>query len=182
MHVVYRHTFSDKKQMVHGKDAEPLIRRCCTDFAARLNRNIDENHMGIKRTEKGKPFFTDLDLRFSVSNTGNDWFCLMAETECGLDMQRIEPRRTVEIAKRFFLPEEAKAVKEEGEVTFFRIWTRKEALGKMLGTGMFSAFERPVTGEAEDYGLRQVELDGLIGALSLTDKSELSEETVFVNI
>ncbi len=142
-------TLADESEDSENKGAEDRS-NCsnCSDGSGRAERlngaDLDGLDWTIERTGEGKPEFTALPLYFSVSNSGRFWYCLVSETPCGLDVQDAESRDYLRIAERFFRPEESEAVRNGGIRTFYRIWTRKEALGKLLGRGMFQAFPLPV--------------------------------------
>ncbi len=91
----------------------------------------------------GKPSFADPELpHFNLSHSAEYVAVVLSERECGIDLQKEDPRRDVNsIAERFFAPEEAKAVRRDGSETFFRLWTRKEALAKCYGLALASMLE-----------------------------------------
>jgi 4'-phosphopantetheinyl transferase len=89
---------------------------------------------------QGKPFLTD-GPAFNLSHAGG-WAALAVAhdtVDLGLD---IEAHRPVEpaVAERFFAPAEIAALAPLSgaawQVGFFRLWTRKEAVIKALGTGL----------------------------------------------
>ncbi|MEG2200143.1 MAG: 4'-phosphopantetheinyl transferase superfamily protein [Anaerovorax sp.] len=87
-------------------------------------------------------------IRFSISHSGNWWACLIGFHEMGLDIEDLEKgrmrmadskvnqKRGEAIAKRFFTKEEYEYVLAQGTPAFYKIWTRKEAYTKYLGTGI----------------------------------------------
>lgn len=92
----------------------------------------------IIRDEKGKPSFKDDSLFFSVSHSHDYWICVFSHYQVGIDIQyRKSLGNELSIAKRFFSKEEASAVEENGKNLFYKLWTKREALGKYLGTGFF---------------------------------------------
>jgi phosphopantetheinyl transferase len=93
----------------------------------------------ILRTDKGKPFFRDLPLEFSVTHSGNTWMCMVSRQPCGIDFQLIKSCSYLRIAERFFSEPEYRYVKERGETAFFRLWTKREAFGKLTGGGFFDS-------------------------------------------
>ncbi|MBR0308214.1 MAG: 4'-phosphopantetheinyl transferase superfamily protein [Mogibacterium sp.] len=93
----------------------------------------------IRTGEQGKPFIEGFDP-FSVSHTGSIWAVLIADRECGLDIQLEKNSRMQPIANRIFDPKDAELVEaafaennETGRKVFFQIWTRREALVKAAG-------------------------------------------------
>ena len=92
--------------------------------------------------ENGKPYFRELPFYFSLSHSGDYVFCVLSVEEVGADIQ--QHRRNFKagnrrhLADRFFSEEERRALEdsEESEVLFYRLWARKEALGKLTGKGV----------------------------------------------
>jgi 4'-phosphopantetheinyl transferase len=97
-------------------------------------------------TQYGKPQLKSAEdqipLFFNVSNSDN--ICLYAFTEAGevgIDIEKIYDLSDMgRIVERFFSPLEQKAFcalpERDRKQTFFRYWTRKEALLKAMGVGL----------------------------------------------
>jgi 4'-phosphopantetheinyl transferase len=105
-------------------------------------------------------------LRFNLAHSG-EWllFALARDREVGVD---VEQHRTmsdaIEIARRFFAPPEVAELDALDPAlhhdTFFRVWTRKEAIVKATGQGISAGLDRfAVTSDASDH----VTLRGLDG-------------------
>jgi 4'-phosphopantetheinyl transferase len=92
----------------------------------------------------GKPFLEPphQSLEFNVSHSGDlVLFGFTRAGEIGVDVERIRPDfATLEIANRFFAPDEAKVLaalsESERTAAFFNCWTRKEAYIKARGVGL----------------------------------------------
>lgn len=101
----------------------------------------------IKNGDRGKPYIDGFSS-FSVSHTGSIWAALLAEVQCGLDIQMDRSCDMTAVAKRVFSSEDVKALhncsEEESKDLFFRIWTRREALAKALGGSAFESGLPPV--------------------------------------
>jgi 4'-phosphopantetheinyl transferase len=110
--------------------------------------NIDANEIEYIKGEKGKPYLSDsLDcnnngLQFNLSHTQD--IAILAVTknsEVGIDIEHNDRKTDWKgICKRFFTMPEQDALfsldKEQQEIAFFDLWTRKEAYMKVLGTGL----------------------------------------------
>lgn len=115
-----------------------LVRAAATRFGSELNLAYDFEAAEIQRTEKGKPFFVDIPVSFSLSHSGMMWMCLFAQGPCGLDLQIVESRRDWQaISSRQYTREEQHYVELWGIEGFYEIWVRKEAFGKCTGQGIF---------------------------------------------
>ena len=91
----------------------------------------------LETGEHGKPYIEGFSC-FSISHTGSTWAVLIVDRECGLDIQYGRKCDMRAISDRWFAPGDAARISEltDGESirdTFFRIWTRREALTKALG-------------------------------------------------
>ena len=77
------------------------------------------------------------ELRFNLSHSGERALIALARVEVGADVERLKPRRTDDIARRFFVPGEQRRLFSlspvEREQAFFRLWTCKEAFLKVTG-------------------------------------------------
>lgn len=93
---------------------------------------------------KGKPFFRDIPLFFNLSHSGDYVACVLSEHEIGVDIQKQKPLNEERISNRFFHEREKELLagfSDEAERLswFYRLWTRKEAYGKMTGEGIGDA-------------------------------------------
>jgi phosphopantetheinyl transferase len=94
---------------------------------------IDEKTIRICKTQKGKPYIEDHSLHFSVSHSDHMWVCLVGDFENGVDIEKKTRSNFEAITRRFFQPEEQKAVAAGGIASFIAIWCRKEAFIKFFG-------------------------------------------------
>jgi 4'-phosphopantetheinyl transferase len=123
-----------------------------------LTRLLLGHHLGLEPAavtfitgDHGKPFLDPASsasrLFFNAAHSG-DWVlvALARGRDLGVD---VEAHRTmsdvIDIARRFFAPPELEALEawpeEAREAAFFRIWTRKEAVVKALGTGISAGLD-----------------------------------------
>lgn len=91
----------------------------------------------------GKPYLKDIPVQFSISHSGTYVLCAVSEREIGADLQKMEEgKRLHQIAERFFSDEEkrflADCAGEDLVKNFYQLWTKKEALGKLTGEGIFT--------------------------------------------
>jgi len=92
----------------------------------------------------GKPYLENnsLDLQFNVSHSADlAVFALTAHLEIGVDIEKMEPDFNEGVAKRFFSPTEYAQLmalsSDEKMKGFYQIWSKKEAIIKALGQGVF---------------------------------------------
>ena len=100
---------------------------------------IDTNELILNKTENGKPYFVDSSLSFSITHSnGTVAVALSDEGGVGIDLEVAEydAKKARRIAERYFTEDEKKEFDvSDGKVSqrFARIWTKKEALVKLLG-------------------------------------------------
>lgn len=76
-------------------------------------------------------------IHFSISHCRQAVGCLLSNRPCGLDIERIRPVNPA-LIRYTMNPGEAQAIHSapSPELMFARLWTRKEAVLKLLGTGI----------------------------------------------
>ena len=138
-----------------GRSTEEKIVSAAKQYA-KANRISTLFDPVIHRTKAGKPYIAGhTEIGVSVSHSG-DWFvCALTEGNVGVDIEQHKraqkngqaeiEERFVQIAKRFFHPEEAAYVAQSPMCRFYMVWTAKESYVKYTGTGMNETFgERSV--------------------------------------
>ena len=101
-------------------------------------------------------------LAFNISHSHNLALCAIGHVcELGVDIEFIRPPSDFEgLAERFFAPQEVTAIKslpEEARLaSFFRCWTRKEAVLKACGSGLTLPLDRIVVTLGPDEPARVV--------------------------
>lgn len=91
--------------------------------------------------EKGKPFFKEIPLFFSLSHSGDYVLCAVSRREIGADIQKLQPVDVLKLSRRFYSEPECLALErcadeKEMQRLFFELWSRKEAWGKLTGKGV----------------------------------------------
>ena len=88
--------------------------------------------------EHGKPFLKEYpDLFFSISHCREAVGCFIADQPCGLDIEYIRKAKP-DLVRHTMNQEETEAIfsAESPDIAFTRLWTRKEAVLKLLGMGI----------------------------------------------
>jgi len=81
-------------------------------------------------------------MHFNISHTREAIACAISDKQIGIDIERIKPFNK-RIAEKFFTKNEQEYIfnkREDENVRFFEVWTRKEAYVKWLGKGMVIPF------------------------------------------
>jgi len=115
--------------------------------------DADPAELALMNDAHGKPHLLlqgteHRDLHFNWSHSGDYALIALAQDAMpGIDIeQQREQVRVIEIAQRFFTPDEARELTactaDEREVMFFRLWCAKEAVLKAMGRGLAFGLER----------------------------------------
>ena len=97
--------------------------------------------------EQRKPYLANSDLRFNLSHTRDlALFAFAREIDLGIDVENAHVSDDLDaVAKQNFAPAEHDALRalsqNERIRAFYRCWTRKEALLKAEGSGLFRALD-----------------------------------------
>jgi 4'-phosphopantetheinyl transferase len=109
-----------------------------------LGRHLDRDprSLAFATNEFGKPRLAgDGQAHFNLSHCEERAVLAISDAEVGIDLERDRPIEHVDLAKRYFHPNEVVAItasRDEAEQrrAFFLVWTLKEAVVKALGTGL----------------------------------------------
>ena len=128
----------DRKHFIVGRG---MLRTILGHYA-----NIEPNQLQFSYGSRGKPALvsTDIDsmLQFNLSHSnGLALYAVTRDRQIGIDLEHIRPISDIEqLTKRFFSPREYSVIcslpKSEQQVTFFEVWTCKEAYLKATGEGL----------------------------------------------
>ena len=124
----------------------------------------------IRTTERGKPYFADGKLHFSISHTQKHAFCVLSENNVGLDAEELDRDIRLQLADKILSDWEkaqfdAAADKRKALLTF---WVLKEASVKLSGEGL-RGYPRYIDFSLEDP--RVTEIAGCLVAV-LEEKGE----------
>ena len=100
----------------------------------------------------GKPYLPNGQAHFSLSHTGHQVFCAVADTPVGLDAQTADCCRP-RVAERCFTPREQAWLAQDPDGRFSRLWALKEAYLKYTGFGLvlpMSSFTVPLPADGYD--------------------------------
>lgn len=122
-----------QKDKILSLGAEILLQRACVDFG------VEYNDASIAENEYGKPYFTDIDLNFNLSHSGERAMCIMSKEIVGCDVEEIDTPDLQILS--FFSAEEREAILAQTSPKqvadyFYRLWTLKESFVKCVGAGL----------------------------------------------
>lgn len=113
--------------------------------------------------DKGKPYFTDIPVEFSISHCKGYAVCAVcgkAEGRIGVDCELIRPFRETSM-RRIFSADEMAMIKggDSPDLLCTRLWTLKEAYVKYTGTGLAGHMQERVFSFDGDRVLSDGELE-----------------------
>lgn len=135
----------------------------------------------FSQAEHGKPFVSNyptLPIEFNISHSHEMiLYSFARDIALGIDVEFMRTELDVSgIAKRFFAAAEYQYLSPlpvaEKIAAFYAIWTKKEAVTKMLGTGLYHSLSSiNVLDHCQEYFLTDIIVPkGYTGALACTNK------------
>ena len=107
-------------------------------LAALWLRHMDGPMPRILVTERGKPYFAEGPLHFSISHTKNHVFCCLSPRPVGIDAEEAGRKLSPRIAERFLSAPERLRWEQapDRDAALLRLWILKEARAKATGEGI----------------------------------------------
>ena len=105
--------------------------------------SVPAQDITFKLGPRGKPRIPSSDIVFNTSHSGTMFACAISTgAELGADIEQIRVVQDIEsMAKHFFAPNEVARLlslpPEQKQAAFFECWTRKEAVIKATGEGVY---------------------------------------------
>jgi len=134
-----------------------LLRRLLGAFTG-----TDPASVRIEADSFGKPFIPHSSLQFNISHCGDVFLGGFSNSEIGVDLESIRP--IPEKVEEYFTPKERESLQAGSAAaraeSFFEIWTRKEAVLKALGTGLFRDLDSLEVGSNQDLETIDIAVNG----------------------
>ena len=126
----------------------------------------------IRRTDRGKPYFAQGGLHFSISHTPRHAFCILAQENVAVDAEESNRPLRPGLAKKILSPAEYRrcCAAEDPHQALLCLWVLKEAAAKLTGEGL-RGYPNHTDFSPEDSRLRQ--LDGCRLAILGGDETPL---------
>ena len=92
----------------------------------------------ILHTDRGKPYFADDTLHFSISHTPKHVFCALSGNNVGIDAEELDRKVNWNLAEKILSPGEKAQFDAAGEKSraLLTFWVLKEAAAKLSGEGL----------------------------------------------
>ena len=115
-----------------------LIGEALAKVLVKKHFDIDISRHIIACNKHGKPYLKDFPhVHFNISHSGEYVVCVVSDKPVGVDIQKIV-RYNPDVAKKICDKKELMQIdaSSDKESEFTKLWTQKEAVLKMLGTGI----------------------------------------------
>ena len=91
----------------------------------------------IRLTQRGKPYFADASLHFSVSHTSRHAFCVLWDKPVGIDAEETDRDIDLRLAEKILSTTEKQRFDQaqDQRVVLLKLWVLKEAYAKCTGRG-----------------------------------------------
>lgn len=120
---------------LEGRGGHEVGRELLTELYARMT---GEALPEIRVTDRGKPFFADSPLCFSITHTDRHAFCALAQGPVGIDAEEMDRAIRPRLAGKILSPGELAHYEAAGDkrAALLRLWVLKEASVKLTGEGL----------------------------------------------
>ena len=92
----------------------------------------------IEISDRGKPYFVDSSLHFSITHTPRHAFCALWDRPIGIDAEEMDRSINPRLAEKILSPSELARYEAspDKQATLLRLWVLKEADAKRTGEGL----------------------------------------------
>lgn len=151
-----------------------------------LEKYTSHNLFDIKYTKYHKPYIDNSNINFNISHSGRYTVCAFSNSNSiGIDIEEMSPTINIDDFKDFLLKLDSKMINNSSNPlkTFYTIWTKKEALLKAEGKGLFNDIKKveilddKISFENRDYFTHSYEIDNHI--ISLIYQKEEDIEFIY---
>ncbi len=139
---LHEHQLQEVRSIRNPERKEIVLRiHACVNAILSFYTGLAACQHVFKKNASGKPFLKEPDnLHFNLSHSSDAFLLALARHPVGVDMERTDRKipELMAIIRRYYSAEEQKIVSMSSrpETDFLKIWTRKEAIIKAVGTGL----------------------------------------------
>ena len=148
-------------QRLEGRDGHQAGRELLAQaYRERFRREMPE----IAVSDRGKPYFADGSVHFSISHTQRHVFCVLEDRPVGIDAEEADREINLMLADRILSEGEMArfTAAADKRLALLRLWVLKEALAKLTGQG-WGNWLRETDFDPEDSRIRMI--DGCLVAV-----------------
>ncbi len=124
----------------------------------------------ILRTDRGKPYFAEGNMHFSISHTKRRAFCVLSDKPVGIDAEETDRQADRRLADKILSESERQQYEkaEDKRRALLQFWVLKEAFVKCTGEGL-QGYPNHTDFSLDDPRLQ--EMDGCFVAVIEEDKN-----------
>lgn len=124
----------DRRAVQHNAGIDLLTEGILKEYSIKISS------LDIAKADFGKPYLPQYpNIFFSISHCNGLAVCLISDSNCGVDCEKIRTSRD-NVAHRIFSENELKVYEKktggQKDIFFTALWTLKEAYGKADGRGI----------------------------------------------
>lgn len=170
--VLAYHQIEDRKRTLLGK-------MILLDY---LEKHTTLTLFDIKHTKYNKPYIDSSNINFNISHSGKYVVCAFSKSNpIGIDIEEISTNINLNDFKDFLPKSDFSMIDKSPNPlkTFYTIWTKKEALLKADGKGLFNDIKKvqiiddKISFENRDYFTYSYEIDNHIISLIYKNKDDI---------
>ena len=92
----------------------------------------------ILLAQRGKPYFADGQIHFSITHTKHHVFCALSERPIGIDAEELDRKIDLRLAEKILSPGELEQFRAAADqrLALLTFWVLKEAAAKCSGEGL----------------------------------------------
>ena len=92
----------------------------------------------VLMASRGKPYFKDSSLHFSITHTKGHAFCVLSDCPVGIDAEEMTREVNLRLAGKILSPSEKTRFEQwpDPRDALLRLWVLKEAAAKLTGEGL----------------------------------------------
>ena len=142
-------------QRLEGRDGHQAGRELLARaYRERFGREMPE----IAVADRGKPYFADGSVHFSISHTQRHVFCVLEDRPVGIDAEEADREINLMLADRILSEGEMArfTAAADKRLALLRLWVLKEALAKLTGRG-WGNWLRETDFDPEDSRIRMID-------------------------
>ena len=109
-------------------------------------------------TDRGKPYFENDGLQFSLSHTKHHVFCVLSEENVGIDAEEADRQIDLRLAQKILSPSERVRYENASDqrVALLKLWVLKEAQAKLTGVGL-NGYPKDTDFDPDDPRVRMID-------------------------
>ena len=134
---VFIHTYTPLRDRDAEHSKQKLLANKLLEYALKECYRLNLAEQKIGKSPKGKPYFENIDVKFSKSHTDGMVAVAVSDKEVGVDCQTIK-NVSPKLVSRVCNDTEKKFVEASADIdkAFALVWAKKEALVKLSGEGL----------------------------------------------